>query len=354
VEEASVTDDDILVGLSGGHEIIPRQIRELAEAVIFDVEAIEDEEAIVDGGITGEETTEVLLVPELERLWRDEPCKAEPRTTAEDFTDTEETFGTEPLIALETLVDTEETLLEVGLVVEKEDSRDGEIVALDRTGAFPFVETRDVPEETCSLLEVEAIFVPIEGLMPELASFCEELKLLLRELDDVLALVEVDARFTELEALLLGLLNPELVVLFAELEATELVSFEPRIGLVSRDELEALLDLSTNSAEDDAFLELEDPLLELDACVDVAGRVEVVVWLVDFERGAPRIAETFLVELAFCVDVLTIRPLLATLAVLLLFDGLLLDDFCVKRDDTDNARRGNIIVLEVEVPGDRS
>jgi hypothetical protein len=59
-----------------------------------------------------------------------------------------------------------------------------------------------------------------------------------------------------------------------------------------------------------------------------------------------------LVELVFCVDVLTIRPLLVTLPELLLFEEPLLDDLCVKRDDTDNARRGNISVLEVEVPGD--
>jgi hypothetical protein len=168
------------------------------------------------------------------------------------------------------LFNTEETFVVVGLVMENEDSRDGEIVALDEIGAFTFVETRDVPEVSCSLLEVEAIFVSIEGIILELASFCEELRLLL---DDVLVLVEVDARFTELEGLLLGVLNPELIVLFAELEATGLVSFEPRIGLVSRDELEALLDLSTTSAKDDAFLEFEDPLLELDACVDVVGRV---------------------------------------------------------------------------------
>jgi hypothetical protein len=68
VEEASVTDDEILVGLSGGHDFIPRQIRELAEAVTLDVEAIEDEEVIADGGTIGDETTEALLVPELERL----------------------------------------------------------------------------------------------------------------------------------------------------------------------------------------------------------------------------------------------------------------------------------------------
>jgi hypothetical protein len=264
VEEASATDDDILVGLSGGQETIPRQFRELAEGATFDEEPIVDEEAIED------ETTEPLLVPELERLWRDGLCKAEPRTTVEDFTDAEETFGTEPLIALEPLFNTEETFVVVGLVMENEDSRDGEIVALDEIGAFTFVETRDVPEVSCSLLEVEAIFVSIEGIILELASFCEELRLLL---DDVLVLVEVDARFTELEGLLLGVLNPELIVLFAELEATGLVSFEPRIGLVSRDELEALLDLSTTSAKDDAFLEFEDPLLELDACVDVVGRV---------------------------------------------------------------------------------
>jgi hypothetical protein len=57
-----------------------------------------------------------------------------------------------------------------------------------------------------------------------------------------------------------------------------------------------------------------------------------------------------LLEVAFFVEVLTIRPLLVTRAVLLLFDELLLDDFCVGRNEVDNARRGNIIFLEVEDP----
>jgi hypothetical protein len=373
VGEIPTTDDNILVELSGGQDTMPRQFRELVEAVIFKGLCKEVEEATEAGTVVNEEaiedeTTGGLLLPELGRLWVDELCKAEPRTTAEDFTDDEETFGTEPLMALDTLVDAEETLLEVGLVVEKEDSRDGEIVALDRTGTFPFVETRDVPEGLCLiefapevvLLELcEAFETELEGslveleIFVELASFCEKLKPLLRELDDVLALVEVDARFTELEALLLGLLDSELVVPFVELEATRLVSFEPRIGLMSRDELEALLEAWPAFTEDKACLELEELLLELDPCVDVVGRVEVVFRLVDFERGAPRITEAFLVELAFCVDALTIRPLLVTRAVLLLFDELLLDALCVGRVDTDNARRGNIIVFE-EVPGDRS
>jgi hypothetical protein len=66
--------------------------------------------------------------------------------------------------------------------------------------------------------------------------------------------------------------------------------------------------------------------------------------------GDPSITELFLLELAFFVDVLTIRPLLVTRAVLLHLDELLLDDFCVGRIDVDNARRGNMIFLEVEDP----
>ena len=48
------------------------------------------------------------------------------------------------------------------------------------------------------------------------------------------------------------------------------------------------------------------------------------------------------------VDVFTIRPLLVTRAVLLVFDELLLADRCDRRVTVDNARRGNTIVFEVE------
>lgn len=66
--------------------------------------------------------------------------------------------------------------------------------------------------------------------------------------------------------------------------------------------------------------------------------------------GDPSVTEILLLELAFFVDGLTIRPLLVTRAVLLLLVELLLDDFCVGRKDVDNARRGNMIFLEAKDP----
>lgn len=211
-----------------------------------------------------------------------------------------------------------------------------------------------------SILEVEANFVAIVGFVVELflsepESTFVELELFPAELDDFLVavegllvelestFVEVDARFTEL----VGVLGLELVDLLAELDTTRLVGLEPRIGLMSRDEVEALLDVLATLTEDVGRFEPEDPLLEPDLCVDVAGRWEVVFWLVDFERGAPRITEA-----AFCVNVFVIRPLLVTRAVLLFFDELLRTRPCVRRVAEVNARRGNIIVLEVEDPDD--
>lgn len=63
----------------------------------------------------------------------------------------------------------------------------------------------------------------------------------------------------------------------------------------------------------------------------------------EVKRGAPRITET-----VFLIDVLTIRPLLVTRLVLLVFDEPLLADFCVECVAVDNARRGNTSVFEVE------
>lgn len=60
----------------------------------------------------------------------------------------------------------------------------------------------------------------------------------------------------------------------------------------------------------------------------------------EVKKGAPRIT-----DMVFLVDVLTIRPLLATRAVLLVFDEPLLADLCAT---VDNARRGNTSVFEVE------
>jgi hypothetical protein len=208
------------------------------------------------------------------------------------------------------------------------------------------------------MLEVEANFVAIDGFVVELflsepESTFVELELFPAELDGFLVavegllvelestFVEVDARFTELEARLV--LELELVDLLAELETIRLVGLEPRIGLMSRDEVEALLDVLAILTEDVERFELEGPWLEPDLCVDVVGRWEVVFWLVDFERGAPRITEA-----AFCVDVFVIRPLLVTRTVLLFFAELLLIELCVRRVTVVNARRGNIIVLEVE------
>lgn len=63
----------------------------------------------------------------------------------------------------------------------------------------------------------------------------------------------------------------------------------------------------------------------------------------EVKRGAPRITETI-----FLVDVLTIRPLLDTRLVLLVFDELLLAALCIECVAVDNARRGNTNVFEVE------
>ena len=135
------------------------------------------------------------------------------------------------------------------------------------------------------LLEVEANFVAIDdfvleadNLLPDLERILGELEFFPIELDVFLValkdllielvstFVEVDARFEELEARFV-----ELVDLPAELDTTLLVTLEPRIGLVSRDEVATLLDVLAILMEDDARLELEDPLLEPDPCVEVVG-----------------------------------------------------------------------------------
>ena len=139
------------------------------------------------------------------------------------------------------------------------------------------------------MLEVEANFVAIDGFVVELflsepESAFVELELFAAELDDFLVavegllvelestFVEVDARFAELEARAVGVLDLELVDLLAELDTTRLVGLEPRIGLISRDEGEDLLDVLATFTEEVGRFELEDPLLELDLCVDVVGR----------------------------------------------------------------------------------
>jgi hypothetical protein len=217
------------------------------------------------------------------------------------------------------------------------------------------------------LLEVEAIFVATGGFvleldpfLPELKTVFVELELFSVELDDTLValdgfleelestFVDVDARFTELEVLLVGLLDLELVVFFVEPEDARLVSLEPRVGFTRPDELETLLDDVTLCFEDDVCLELADPFSDTVPFVEVVGCWEAFSLTVQI--GDPSVTEVFLLEVAFFVEVLTIRPLLVTRAVLLLFDELLLDDFCVGRNEVDNARRGNIIFLEVEDP----
>jgi hypothetical protein len=180
-------------------------------------------------------------------------------------------------------------------------------------------------------VEVDGSLVALGGLLEELES----------------TFVDVDARFTE-EAPLADLLDFELVVFLVELEAVKLVRSELRVGCVSRDELETLLDDLTLCLEDAVCLELEDPLSGTDPFVEVVGRWEI--WSLVVQIGAPSVTEVFLLETTFFVDVLTIRPLLVTRAVLVLFDELLLDDFCVGRDEVDNARRGNMILREVEDP----
>jgi hypothetical protein len=126
------------------------------------------------------------------------------------------------------------------------------------------------------MLEVEANFVAIDGFVVELflsepESTFVELELFPAELDGFLVavegllvelestFVEVDARFTELEARLV--LELELVDLLAELETIRLVGLEPRIGLMSRDEVEALLDVLAILTEDVERFELEGPWL---------------------------------------------------------------------------------------------
>jgi hypothetical protein len=141
------------------------------------------------------------------------------------------------------------------------------------------------------LLEVEAIFVAIDGFALELDPFSPELEtvfvepeLFLVELDDIVGaldgfleelestFVDVNARLTELEILLVGLIDLELVVFFVELEAARLASAELRVGLVSCDELETLLDDLTLCVEDVVCLELEDPFPDADSFVEVVDR----------------------------------------------------------------------------------
>lgn len=299
--------------------------------------------------------------------------------------DTGGIFETE--LALEILENAAETLCEAVLVVEKKENRDGEIVILDRLGAFPFVETRDVLAELCfttfdpdvnlielcdarklelggnfveltslcvepedfpvkleavfveleilivvleisfieldalfdvpetlvgelttfllepgtTLLEVEAIFVATDAFVLELVTFLLELESLFVlfelfrvELDEILGaldgflevlestFVDVDARFTELGILLVGIVDLELEIFLVELEDPKLVRLEPRVGFVIRDELEVLLDGLTLLADDAVCFELvsfwledpllEDALLEVDRIVDVVGR----------------------------------------------------------------------------------
>lgn len=79
--------------------------------------------------------------------------------------------------------------------------------------------------------------------------------------------VELDTLCTD--AMTFGV---ELADLIVELDATILVSLEPRIGILSRDEVETLLDLLADLMEDDTRMGLEDTLPELDPCVEVVGR----------------------------------------------------------------------------------
>jgi hypothetical protein len=73
VGEIPTTDDNILVELSGGQDTMPRQFRELVEAVFSKGLCKEVEEATEAGTVVNEEaiedeTTGGLLLPELGRL----------------------------------------------------------------------------------------------------------------------------------------------------------------------------------------------------------------------------------------------------------------------------------------------
>jgi hypothetical protein len=304
----------------------------------------------------------IRLTPEIVRL---EICEAAGAELEERFVALDN-LPEELEIALEELdilfVELEGLLVELEVFfVEVDALRLDSETLVDELTTFLVELGTSLPEVRAILVATDGFMLELDTFLPELESLFVELELFRMELDGILvaldgfleelesAFVEVDACFTELGVPLLALLELELAVFLVELEDVELVSSEPRVDFVSCDELETLLDGLTLCTEGTVCFELEKPLLGVGPFVDVVDSWEVVFLLV--QTGDPSVTEIFLLELVFRVDVLTILPLLVNLAVLLLFDELLLNDFSVGRDDVDNARRGNMIFLEVGGPG---
>ena len=102
--ESPATDVRVLVGSSGGQDNMPLHLRVFKEVVVLDDMAGKFEEATEGNNVV----VDRLLVLEVECSSMDDSVNAEPRTTLEDFADTEEALETDPRTALDVLMDAEE------------------------------------------------------------------------------------------------------------------------------------------------------------------------------------------------------------------------------------------------------